>query len=64
MIEDTTRGKMTFSPGHEDMAFQSMPMAVTPDSRYLIAPRSRLSPKRYLTLGTWDIQTGQLLREF
>lgn len=66
MIEDTTRGKtlLTFSPGHEYIAFQFMPMAVTPDSRYLIAPRGKLSQRSYVTLGKWDIQTGQLLREF
>ena len=66
LIEDTAHRTilLSFSPGHEDKYFKFMPMAVTPNSQYLIAPRGRYGEKGYVTLGKWDILTGQMVGEF
>jgi hypothetical protein len=57
----------TMNPGHDYEHWQSARMKVTPDGRYLLGTMGTYVPRateQNIRLGLWDIEAGQLLREF
>lgn len=68
ILRDTNGAEVrTMTPGHDYEHWQSARMKVTPDGCHLLGTMGTYIPRaveQNIRLGMWDIESGQLVREF